>query len=132
MNQDIKVWPAYVIERFIMSKMQSIVGGMDVLTTLDKHMTLDENIKTTYVVMRMACADMMHVLKDHKDAQLAPKHRLTKRVIGNFLTQLEMNDMVASPEPEWFIRTACRFVADLDAAMRGKGRVKASEAIIEA
>ena len=127
------VWPAYVIERLIMSKMQSIVGGMDVLDTLDQHMSLDENIKTTYVVMRMACADLMHVLGDHADAQLAVKHRVAKRVIAGYLAELEGRDMVAKPDAIWFTRRACRFVYELDAAMRGRpvdSVIKASEAVL--
>ena len=131
--ENIKVWPAFVIERFIMSKMMSITAGMDMLSTLDKHMPLDENIKATYVVLRMACSDMMHVLKDHKDPQLSPKHRMTKRVVDTFLKELEENDMVKKLEPEWFTRRACSFVQDLDSAMRGKTvsqYVKSSEAVI--
>ena len=122
----VQVWPAYVMERFIMEKMYSMTAAMDVLNTLDEHMTLEENIRSTYVIMRMAASDLMHVLKDHKDPQLAVKHRTAKRVIQEFHKSLAAHDMVEKPKPEWFIRECCAFMKAIDQAMRGQSQVYAA------
>jgi hypothetical protein len=126
----VQVWPAGVIERFIFDFIGSFKSAMDVLETGDKLMPLQDNIQATYTIFRQGCADMLHVLNDHNDAVLSPKHRDTKAVLNHFHLSLVAHDVIAKPEyEEQFVRELCAFVKALNRVMntRNKNRKRDME-----
>ena len=119
----VQVWPAGVIERFIFDFIGSFKSAMDVLETGDKLMPLQENIQATYTIIRQGCADMLHVLNDHQDAVLAPKHRDTKKVINHFYDFLAAHDVIARPDFEAkFVKELCAFLRAFNNAMNTQNK----------
>ena len=107
-------WPAAVIERFVMEKMNSIKGAFDVFCTGDKLIPWEENSKTTFYILKEESNAMNMVLQGHQDAILAPKHRKVKKVVSNYY---EVMDKQKNGE-DWSKLTAT-FIKDLMDAMRG-------------